>query len=208
MSMAVSHIDTGDTPSLAELLEQHRQQAARLVQSEAGIVLLRFESIEDLVQGSYCNALTPSANFEWRSEPEFVAWLFKVIRRHLGDRRDYWFAQKRNRGRLLRLTWGALNDDSAAHFGDIAASGTGPGTFAERREHLTMVTKAVSLLLPRDRELVRGIAEGLTIREQALRLNLSEAATARARSRALDRLRKVYTLISRNHGEHSQPPSR
>ena len=208
MSIAASHIASGDTPSFAELLEQHYQQAARLVQSEAGIVLLRFESIEDLVQGSYCDALRSSANFEWRSEPEFVGWLFKVIRRHLGDRRDYWSAQKRNRGRLLRLTWGALRDDSAAHFGDIAGSGTGPGTFAERREHLTAVTKAVSLLLPRDRELVLGIAEGVTIREQALRLNSSEAATTRARSRALDRLRRVYTLISRNHSEHSQPRSR
>ena len=169
---------------------------------------LGISSIEDLVQGAYCNALIPSANFEWRSEPEFIGWIFKVIRRHLGDRRDYWFAQKRNRGRLLRLTWGALRDDSAAHFGDIAASGTGPGTFAERREHLTAVTKAVSLLLPRDRELVLGIAEGVTIREQALRLNASEATTARARSRALERLRKVYALISRNNSEYPQPPAR
>ncbi len=57
-------------------------------------------------------------------------------------------------------------------------------------------TRAIALLLPRDRDIVRWTTEGMTIEEQAARLGLSQEAATRAQSRALERLRKAYRLVS------------
>jgi DNA-directed RNA polymerase specialized sigma24 family protein len=77
-----------------------------------------------------------------------------------------------------------------------AATATGPTTFASRREQLVLATKALDLLLPRDRDLVKWSGEGLSTEEQARRLDLSAEAAGRARRRALDRFRKAFRLVS------------
>jgi len=163
------------------------------VRREAGAALLRFEGADDLVQGISCEALRAAGALELRGEEEFRAWLWTIARRHLGERRRYWFSLKRDGGRALRLTTGGEDGRSTP----VIDSGTGPFTFASRRENLLLATRALALLLPRDQELIRWSSEGLDVADIAGRLDISPAAAERARSRALERLRKAYLVVSR-----------
>ena len=56
----------------------------------------------------------------------------------------------------------------------------------------------MALLLPRDRDIVRWTTEDLSIEEQADRLGISRESATKAQSRALERLRKAYRLVSRH----------
>lgn len=182
------------TPQLAELLHRHHDDAIRFVQHEAGVVLLRFDTPEDLVQGAFCRALECYEQFEYQGDAAFRGWLKQVLRHHVIDRRDYWFAMKRNRGRLLRLTWQGVGA-SSAHPLDLAGSDTGPSSFAARREHLQFITRATGLLLGRDQDLVRWTAQGVTLQDVAQRLGITENAAGRARTRAMVRLKKIFLML-------------
>lgn len=183
---------------LSSLLVQYQPELLAFAQREAGIPLLRFESADDLVQGIHQEALGSADRFEWRSEKEFLGWVFTIARRCLSARRAYWFALKRNCGKVLRLTWGGAGAGASSYRLDPADTGTGPSTFAFRRERLVLATKAITLLLPRDRDIVRWTTDGKSIEEQADRLGISHEAATKAQSRALERLRKAYRLVSKN----------
>ena len=187
---------------LSSLLVQYRPELLAFAQREAGVPLLRFESADDLVQGIHQEALGAADRFEWRSEMEFLGWVFTIARRCLSARRAYWFALKRNCGKVLRLTWSGPGASASSYRLDPADTGTGPSTFAFRRERLVLATQAITLLLPRDRDSGRWTTEGKSIEEQADRLGISHEAATRAQSRALERLRKAYRLVSENasHG--------
>ncbi len=187
-----------DQYDLPALLVRYRPQLLAFAQREAGIPLLRFETADDLVQGVHQEVVRCGKRFEWRSEKEFLGWVFTIARRFLSARRAYWFALKRNCGKVLRLTWGGPGADQSSYRLDPADTGTGPSTFAFRREVLVHATKAMALLLPRDRDIVRWTTEDLSIEEQADRLGISRESATKAQSRALERLRKAYHLVSRH----------
>jgi len=172
----------------------HRDDLAALVKREAGAPLLRFEGPDDLVQGVLYEALRSAPEFRLKSDDEFRGWLVTIARRHLAARKRYWFSLKRHRSRILRLTRGGSEGGPAVPLID---SRTGPSTFAARRENLLLATRALALLLPRDRDIVRASSEGLTVAELAERLGVSAEAAQRARHRALERLRKAYLVVSR-----------
>lgn len=183
-------------PDLERLLLARRGLLLGFVAKHGGLVL-RYETAEDLVQGIHLRALRKAGGLVHRSDEETLSWLFTLARRFLADRRDHWKALRRGPGRLLRLT-----DDASATADPRAVSApprraTGPSTYASRREQHDLAVKALALLLPRDRALVRGHAEGLSVGEQAARHGISPAAAQRARLRALDRFRKAFTVLSR-----------
>jgi RNA polymerase sigma factor (sigma-70 family) len=184
----------------AELLERNRLDVQRFVERRAGGALIRMESSEDLAQDICARALRHSESFELRDEPSFRAWLFEIARNHLEDRRDYWSALKRAGSDVLRLGAADVSGGWPAEVRDVAASVTGPSTFASRREQLAIAARALSLLLPRDRELVEAIAGGQTAAEQARQMGLSASAVESARKRALERLRKTFKLVLGGQG--------
>jgi RNA polymerase sigma factor (sigma-70 family) len=183
--------------NLADLLVRHRRQLVGWLEREAGPPLLRFETAEDLAQGVHQEALRAAERLEWRGEEAFLAWLFQIARRHLSNRRDHWFALKRNGAGILRLTWSGEGDGARGAAVSLADTSTGPATFAFRREQLVLAARAVALLLPRDRDIVQWTAAGVSLEEQAARLGLSTDATVRARSRAIERLQKTFAIVSR-----------
>lgn len=184
-----------EAPDFARRIAAQHSELLRFVERRAGGALVRMESPEDLAQDVLARALRNAANFEWRDEAGLRAWLFEVARNHLQDRRVYWSALKRAGTAVLRLNGEFEGDDALREIGDLAASVTGPSTFASRREQLAVAAKALALLLPRDRELVEGVAHGLSASEHALRLGLSTQAVESARKRALERLRKTFRLV-------------
>jgi RNA polymerase sigma factor (sigma-70 family) len=190
-------------PEFDAWLSRHRADVLRFVERRAGGALIRMESAEDLAQDVCARALRHAGRVELRDEPSFRAWLFEIARNHLEDRRDYWSALKRSGSDVLRLGV----PDGARHaltdVVEVAASVTGPSTFAVRREQLAIAAKALALLLPRDRALVEGLANGLTAAEQAAALSASVVTVESARKRALERFRKTFRLVA---GQRSGPP--
>ena len=179
--------------ALARALAEHYEALLGFVARRAGGALLRQEPVEDLVQGLGAHALAHAAPGE--PPADLRAWLFGVAENFLHDRRDYWSALKRSGTGLLRA--GLAEGGAAQAVPEPAASVTGPSTFAARREQLELLASAMDLLLARDRELVRGLGEGLALEEQAAALGLSYDATAQARLRALERLRGCYRAVLR-----------
>ncbi|MHC4339989.1 MAG: RNA polymerase sigma factor [Planctomycetota bacterium] len=179
---------------LPELLVQFRADLLRFVERHAGS-LLRFETTEDLLQGIHLRALEHKGGFQFQGRERFLAWLYKVARNYLGARRVHWNALKRKPAGLFRLTQSVSSDPGAIVA--PAATATGPSTFADRREQLTIAVKALAVLMPRDQQLVQWSTDGVENAEMAERLGISREAAERARLRALERFRKAHQLLSR-----------
>ena len=190
-------MDSTDTPTpgtdahLDGLLEEHRAWLAGILRNRAGH-LLRYETVDDLVQDVHLEVLKDRAGFAYRSAHEFSAFLLKVALRHLGHRRRYWLAKKRAAGCVLRLS-GGLSTTTRGSV-RVAAVQDGPTTLADRRERFLTAMKCLEVLPPRDQDLILWLAEGLPVAEIAVRLELSYDAAKHARQRAIERFRKVYEL--------------
>lgn len=185
----------GDETELRDLLQREAEALLRYLERAAG-GLLRYESAEDLAQGLSCELLARPSGFEARDASSDRAWLFTAARAHLVDRRRHWSALKRGSGLLLR---GALSGTRAGLDDPdlFAASQTGPSTFAWRREQLVLAAQALSLLLERDRRLVELASEGASNAQIAASFELSTEAAAKAKNRALERLRRAHELVVR-----------
>ena len=157
--------------------------------------LLRFESSQDLYSGLVLDLLSRLPRFERRSPDENRAWLFEAARLHMGNRRRHWSALKRDSGRLMRTGM----DSAPGMLEDFAASQTGPSTFALRREQLVLLTQAMAVLPERDRRLVECASRDDSNESIAKQLGIEVSAAAKAKSRALDRLRKAHELARRSH---------
>jgi len=166
-----------------------------LVRSEAGS-LLRFETVDDLVQGVHVRVMERGQTFQDRGEAPFKAWLRQVARSYLADRRIHWSALKRRSGDVLRYTSGVRDTHDPRVVSEPAGQSAGPSTFASRREQITLAIRALGLLLPRDRELVEWSSEGLGLTEIAERMNVSYEAAGKARQRAVERFRQTFELVS------------
>ncbi len=176
-----------------ELVAKYRPDLVNYVANHAGRPLLRFDTVDDLVQGAILEALNSAEGFETRSDEECRSWLFTVTHRHLIRRREYWFSMKRDSRKVAKLTLTGSRGDATSI--PIPYTGSGPVTHSDRRDLVLRVTKAMAMLLPRDRELLRFAAEGASTKELAERLDMTEASAGQARLRAFDRLRKAYRLL-------------
>ena len=175
------------------LVATHRDALMSYVTNHAGRPLLRFDTVEDLVQGTILEALNSAEGFESRGEEECRAWFFTVAHRHMIRRREYWFSMKRDSRKVAKLT--LTGSRGSATSLPIPYTGSGPVTHSDRRDLVLRVTMAMAMLLPRDRELLRWAAEGASTKELAERLEMTEASAGQARLRAFDRLRKAYRLL-------------
>jgi len=185
------------TARLAELVAGRHETLVRYCLRNAGR-LLRFETAEDLAQGVQLAALRRAESFEMRSDGELDAWLFTLARGYLADRLRYWSRLKRHSGALLRITSadpGTTADPRAV--AEPVVVRTGPSTFASRREQIVIAMKALSFLSPRDQRLVTAYRDGLSIAETAERLGLAYDAARVAQTRALERFRKSFALLTR-----------
>lgn len=184
------------------LADQHETLVA-FVRKRAGKLLLRMETADDLAQGVCAHLLSRGETPETREEAALRAWLFTASERWLSDRRDHWSALKRRGGEVLRFTFqdGPTSDSADVRaVRELAASVTGPSTFAVRREQLALAALALDMLLARDRALVEGMCEGIGLSEQARRLDLTYDAVERARLRALERFRRCFQIVLSGHG--------
>lgn len=190
---------TAEGRDLEALLATHQSELTRVVRQQARGIL-RYETLDDLIQGVNCHALSVAGRFEYQGQPQFLSWLAQVAKQHVASRLQYWSRLKRGSARLLRLTQGDVSRLGDSRVAVPAESGPGVTTFAWRREQLTLVARAMNVLSDRDRQFVRWAADDLPLAEQATQLGLTYAATQRAAARAVERFRKTFRLVSRGRG--------
>lgn len=178
-----------------DLLVDRRPELLGFLRHHASSAVLRYESPEDLLQGTLALALEGYAKLEERDAQATRAWLFRIARNHLADRTRYWLALKRRSGKVLRFEMSRSGNGSEMAGWTPKASQTSPSQFAMRREQLVTAAKAMNLLMERDRNLVTWAAHKIPLSEQAGKLNLAYAATAQASRRAQKRFRDVYRLV-------------
>jgi len=179
---------------LEELFAEIRKDLGAFLARRAGFVA-RYETTEDLLQGLYVRVLERGQALDYRGKAPLRKWLYRVARTFLADRKAWWGAIRRRGDDLVRLTSGASTGRSGAAV--PPAEITGPGTDAERREAVSLALRVLGALSERDRNLVLWSCEGLSNRDLAERLDLTAPAAKRARTRALGRFRKAFTLARR-----------
>lgn len=142
----------------------------------------------------HLHAIANQERFQYQGDREFVGWMLQVARQYLARRVHHWKALKRDAGPIMRITFGV---DTKGGSRDPAARGPGPITHASQTEEIELAARAIDGLPPRDREIMRMMARELSVREIAERLAISEAAAQKARLRATERFRKIYTILER-----------
>ena len=180
-------------PGLSELLGRHRRLLVRHFEKR-GASLRRFESAEDLAQGVHLHAVRVEDRFEYQGEGPFVRWLLRLAKQHMADRVEYWTALKRDAGPMLRITYGASTTSGGVQ---PATPDSGPVTRASRHELLDVAARALDGLPPRDRAIVTLLSGGASIADIAAQLEVTQSAAQRARLRAIERFKKIYTIVSR-----------
>lgn len=182
--------------NLSELLARHRGALIKFIERNAQ-GLLKHETADDLAQGIHLRAMKQVDQFEYRGEREFLAWLYVVGKQHIGDRHDYWSALRRDAGNALRIT---VSDASASESGGVnpPTMGSGPATFAMRRELVEIASRTIACLLPRDQQVIRATCRGDSIADIAKELGIAYDAAEKAKARAFERFKKTFELVSRN----------
>lgn len=181
----VEEASRGDAPAIEALLDRYLPDLRRYVDRRAGRAVLEKESGSDLVQ-SVCRELFDNLRterFEYRGEKEFKQWLYRAALLKLEGRWRHWRAEKREAGREQ-----VLDAAGASAFPEVAVSGT-PSADAVRREDAERLQAALAQLPEHYREIIElAQVDGLSHREIAARLSISETNSRVLLSRALARL--------------------
>jgi len=173
----------GSREALDRLLVRHLPQLRAFVRLRVGDAMRRRESVSDFVQ-SVCRVVLGSHDrFEFRSEPEFRAWLYGAVLNTLKARREYYGAEKRDPRRDAGDA--ALDQDLVSAY----SSFFDPMARAIRNEEIAHLERAFEALSADHREVLTlyRIA-GLGHEEISKHMGRAPAATRQLLHRAMARL--------------------
>lgn len=183
---------------IQERLEAERPALIEFVRKNASRELISFETPEDLAQEICVHVLDQPDKFVEDEKATFRTWLQRVATNLLIDRLRRMRALKRDGAKVLRFAGDASSGLNQIR--DLAASVTGPSTFAVRREQVHLAARALDTLLDRDRWLVERQCTGFSVEEDAAELDLSADSTRAARSRAIERFRRAFRIVVQGLG--------
>lgn len=196
----IEQASRGDAAARQQLLSRHRGRLRRMVTYHLDPRLAARVDPSDVVQEALADAARKLPGYLRKRPLPFYPWLrrlawerlVKLHRRHL-------HAHRRS---VTREEPGVLDlpDESAVELARrLLATGSNPAGHLLREELRARVREALDRLRERDRQLlVMRYLEGLSTREIAATLGISEAATKMRHVRALDALR-------RHLGEEGEP---
>lgn len=187
-----SPLAAGNPDPTAALLARHVAELRSFVRSRMPGQLRRYEQSSDLVQSVCREALASRARFEYRSEPEFRAWLWVTALNKLRDRLRFVTAEKRDAAREVH----DLADDSD----HMAAHGRSPSGEAAATEQVALLQSAFAGLAP-DQRLVLELShlQGMSHAAIGERIGRTETAVRSLVFRSLARLSTL--LVSASAGE-------
>lgn len=180
----------GDPWALAELLSLYRNYLAILARVHIDVALQAKADPSDLVQETCLQATCDFAQFCGTTEPEFTAWLRKILaHRGIAMIRQYNGSQRRDVTREARLE--AEIDFSAQTLARVPVSPChSPSQSAVRRETAVLLADALAALPSHYREaLVLHHLEHAPLAEVAQRLGRTVDSVKKLLARGLIRLR-------------------
>lgn len=189
----VDDASRGDAAAVEELLAHYLPDLQRYVRRNVGAVVRARESSSDLVQ-SVCREVLErldSDRFQYQGEAEFKQWLYKAAMLKIMNRHRFHTAGKRDANREQ-----PLDSDSDAGGGRAAEALqrtlVTPSSDAMLAEELARIEHAFGQLRPNDQEIITlAYVDGLTHKQIAERLEITEAHSRVLLSRALARLAKL-----------------
>jgi RNA polymerase sigma-70 factor (ECF subfamily) len=179
----------GDGAARQQLLVRHRDRLKHMVQVRLDRRLAARVDPSDVVQDALTDAASQLSDYLRERPVAFYPWLRRLAWEHLVRlHQRHLHAHRRS---VLREEQLALPDESALELARrLLGSGTSPSGRLVRKEVRRRVQDALEQLSERDREiLVLRYLEGLTTREAAAVLGITEGAAKVRHLRALERLR-------------------
>jgi RNA polymerase sigma-70 factor (ECF subfamily) len=173
----------GDRRAQDRIVEEYLPTLRAFVRLQMPARLRAKESVSDCVQTVFREAFGDLEHFEWKGTQSFRNWLFAFARNKLGNRIQFYMAQKRDPAREVPLA----PDDSSLF--ELYASVCSPSQAAIQNEDLGRLEEAMDELPPDLHEalLVTKIL-GMSYREAADELALSESVVRSLVNRAIVRL--------------------
>lgn len=185
----------GDPKALNALLTRYFERVLRIVRARLGGKLRGRHDSMDIAQGAMVRVLQGLGKFEPKSEGALIQWMSKLVENEIRDLADYHDAKKRRLSKeipILPSTTSRVGLESRLQ--DLSQKS--PSQQVALGEDLLSLEKAMDKL-GKEREpiLLREYA-GLTFKEIAQELHLSEDAARMRYVRAMDKLTDLVTKIS------------
>lgn len=186
VGMLVSRASSGDARAVHGLIERYLPDLERFVDQQAGAALRRRESPSDLVQSACREALEglASGRFDYRGEPEFRAWLFRLALHKVQQKGRFHGAGRRSPKVEIEV--------SPSRAEQLFETLHTPSRSAEDREERRRFEAAFARLDPQQQDLIAwSHLEGLSHRQIADKLGTSEGNSRVLLARALSRLARL-----------------
>jgi RNA polymerase sigma-70 factor (ECF subfamily) len=188
----LQRISDGDPAARDELLQRHRRRLRRMVAVRFDPRLAARVDPSDVVQETLAEAAAQLDRYLRERPLPFYPWLRQLAQRRLIElyRRH---VQARRRTVTREEAPGGLPERSALALAQRLLSRTSsPSSYLHRQERRDRVRAALAALAEHDREvLVLRILEGLSTRQTASVLQISEVAVRSRQVRALERLKAL-----------------
>lgn len=187
----------GDVRAVEELLVRHLGDLDLFVRRRASGLPRGKDSASDLVQSICLTVLVRlhDERLEYRGEAQFRAWLYEAAQLAIQERRRYWATDKRDPGRERRAPAEESGRSPEEHLPRRSPTPSEVVVLGEETE------RAQRLLaeLPESyrRVIVLARVEGLSHRDVAQRMGITESASRMLLSRALRRLAHLAERIGR-----------
>jgi RNA polymerase sigma-70 factor (ECF subfamily) len=179
-------------PAFGRLLARYANYLTLLARVEIGRRLQGKLDPADLVQETFLEAHRHFPGFRGATEPEFAAWLRRILAGVLANTVRHYFGTKARDPRLEQAVRAAVDQSSFALAAQLADHGTSPSEAASRREQAVLFADALERLPDDYREvIVLRHLEALPFPEVADRMGRSVDSVEKLWLRAIDRLRRA-----------------
>jgi RNA polymerase sigma-70 factor (ECF subfamily) len=182
----------GASEPLGRLLQLYRNYLTILAATQLDRRLRRRLSPSDLVQETMLAAHRDFAKFQGSTEPQFLAWLRKILINCL-----YHSIETHVKSKMRDVRCEVSIDEVTARLDrssmGLADRGTSPSGPVREREQAVAFANELAKLRPQYREVIvlRNL-QGLSFEEIAARLNRNGSAVRMLWLRAIEKLRQVY----------------
>jgi RNA polymerase sigma-70 factor (ECF subfamily) len=181
---------TGGEPAFGRLLARYANYLTLLARVEVGRRLRGKLDPADVVQDAFLEAHRHFPAFRGTTEPQFAAWLRRILAGVLANTVRHYFGTQARDPRLEHDLHAAVEQSSYALAGQLAAPDTSPSEAAVQREQAVLLADAIGRLPDDYREvIVLRHLEGLTFPVVADRMGRTVDSVEKLWLRAVARLR-------------------
>jgi RNA polymerase sigma-70 factor, ECF subfamily len=196
VSQLLARARDGDGPALGQLLESYRNYLFLLARVQIGRRIQGKLDVADVVQETFLDVHRKIRQFRGHSEPQFLAWLRRIMVGILANQVRHYLGTKQRDVRLEQQLHEDLDRSSVCLGAHLIAAESSPSTQASRREQAVLLADAMERLPDAYREvIILRQLEGLTFPQVADRLGRTEDSVKNLWARGLARLRRSLEVL-------------